>query len=93
MPAQHKPCQGREGDNAAIRLHPTCARFFHIRGLLHAKQQYWQAAYQDLWRALHEMPEDQALADCFFVVMQRLGTQLAVPTTSTPRAKGRATHA
>ena len=50
-------------------------------------------AYQDLWRALHEMPENRELADCFFIVMQRLGTQLAVPTTSTPRTKGRATHA
>ncbi|GHO55956.1 tetratricopeptide repeat protein [Ktedonobacter robiniae] len=75
--------------NAAIRFHPTCARFFHIRGLLHAKQQHWQTAYHDLWRALHEMPEDQALADCLFVVMQRLGTQLAVSTTTpTMRTKG-----
>ncbi|EFH84881.1 hypothetical protein [Ktedonobacter racemifer] len=68
--------------NAAIELHPTCARLFSIRGLLHAKRQHWQAAYNDLWRALHAMPEDQALADCLFVVMQRLGTQLAVPTTT-----------
>ncbi|GHO61259.1 hypothetical protein KSC_001510 [Ktedonobacter sp. SOSP1-52] len=75
--------------NAAIKLHPTCARFFSIRGLLHAKQQHWQAAYHDLWRALHEMPEDQALADCLFVVLQRLGTQLAVSTTTpTMRTKG-----
>ncbi|GHO65539.1 hypothetical protein KSC_044310 [Ktedonobacter sp. SOSP1-52] len=74
--------------NAAIRLHPTCARFFHIRGLLHAKQQHWQAAYHDLWRALHEMPEDPELADCFFVVMQHLGTELAVPATSARAREG-----
>ncbi|GHO72118.1 hypothetical protein KSC_110100 [Ktedonobacter sp. SOSP1-52] len=79
--------------NAAIELYPTCARFFSIRGLLHAKDQHWQAAYQDLWHALHEMPEDPALADCFFVVMQRLGTQLTVPTPPTMRTKGRTTHA
>ncbi|GHO76478.1 hypothetical protein KSD_42490 [Ktedonobacter sp. SOSP1-85] len=85
--------EAMENLNAAIRLHPTCGRFFHIRGLLHAKQQHWQAAYNDLWRALHEMPEDPELADCFFVVMQHLGTELAVPTTSAPRTRGRATHA
>jgi tetratricopeptide (TPR) repeat protein len=79
--------------NAAIELHPTCARFFSIRGLLHTKQQHWQAAYQDLWRALHEMPEDQALADCFFVVMQRLGTQLTIRTPPALHARGGATHA
>ncbi|GHO77224.1 hypothetical protein KSD_49950 [Ktedonobacter sp. SOSP1-85] len=78
--------------NAALELQPTCPRFFSIRGLLHAKQQHWQAAYQDLWRALHEMPEDQELADCLFVVMQRLGTQLVVPTSPAIKTKGRAAH-
>ncbi|EFH84993.1 tetratricopeptide repeat protein [Ktedonobacter racemifer] len=69
--------------NRALELTPTCARFFSIRGLLHARQQHWQAAYQDLWRALHDMPGDQELAACFLVVLQCLGAQLVTPATHT----------
>ncbi|GHO55943.1 tetratricopeptide repeat protein [Ktedonobacter robiniae] len=77
--------------NRALALTPTCARFFSIRGLLHARQQHWQAAYQDLWHSLHDMPEDQELVACFFVVLQRLGAQLATPAT--PQTKESVTHA
>ncbi|EFH84958.1 tetratricopeptide repeat protein [Ktedonobacter racemifer] len=76
--------------NRGLELTPTCARFFSIRGLLHARHQHWQAAYQDLWHALHDMPDDQELAACFFLVLQRLGAQLATPATHT---KGNVTHA
>lgn len=80
------PSRGVHDLTTAIRLDPGNGRLSHVRGLIHMQRKAWTAAYHDLWRALHDDPDNHVLADELAFVLSQCANQeaLSYPHVSLP---------